>query len=65
MNDKPGLDIAEIEARIARNLGRLMFAARWLMAPIYIGLLAVLAMLCRIGLDRRGSKPPPQIVIQY
>jgi uncharacterized protein (TIGR00645 family) len=43
MSDKP-LDITVIEARVARNLGRIMFAARWLMAPIYIGLLFALAL---------------------
>lgn len=43
MSDKP-IDIAAIEARVARNLGRIMFAARWLMAPIYIGLLFALAL---------------------
>jgi len=33
------------EARIRRNMGRVMFAARWLVAPIYLGLLVVLALL--------------------
>jgi uncharacterized protein (TIGR00645 family) len=33
-----------LEARIRRNMGRVMFAARWLLAPIYLGLLAVLAL---------------------
>jgi hypothetical protein len=37
----------------------------WLYLGLACNLLAVLAMLCRIGLDQRGSKPPPQIVIQY
>ncbi len=37
----------------------------WLYLGLTCNLLAALAMLCRIGLDRRGSKPPPQIVIQY
>jgi uncharacterized protein (TIGR00645 family) len=34
-----------VEARIRRNMGRAVFAARWLLAPIYLGLLVVLAML--------------------
>jgi uncharacterized protein (TIGR00645 family) len=33
-----------LEARIRRNMGRVMFAARWLLAPIYLGLLVVLAL---------------------
>jgi hypothetical protein len=37
----------------------------WLYLGLTCNFLAVLAMLCKIGLDRRGSKPPPQIVIQY
>jgi uncharacterized protein (TIGR00645 family) len=32
------------EARMRRDMGRAMFASRWLMAPIYLGLLAVLAL---------------------
>jgi uncharacterized protein (TIGR00645 family) len=34
-----------IEARIRRNMGRVMFAARWLIAPICLGLLVVLALI--------------------
>jgi uncharacterized protein (TIGR00645 family) len=34
----------DIEARIRRNLGRLIFLARWIMAPIYLGLLASLCL---------------------
>lgn len=45
MSNTPATDISVLEARIRRNLGRIMFAARWLMAPIYLGLLAVLALL--------------------
>jgi hypothetical protein len=37
----------------------------WLYAGLLCNFLAVLMMLCRLGLDRRGSKPPPRIVIQY
>jgi uncharacterized protein (TIGR00645 family) len=40
----PGSAMHAIEARSRRELGRLMFAARWLMAPIYLGLLVVLAL---------------------
>jgi uncharacterized protein (TIGR00645 family) len=31
--------------RLERNLGRVLFATRWLMAPIYVGLLASLVLL--------------------
>ena len=44
MTDRPTFDIEVIEARFRRNMGRTMFAARWLVAPIYLGLLAVLAL---------------------
>ena len=37
----------------------------WPYLAIACNLLAVLALLCRAALDSRGSKPPPQIVIQY
>ena len=37
-----GLD--QLEERVRRNLGRLMLAARWIMAPRYVGgLLLVVA----------------------
>jgi uncharacterized protein (TIGR00645 family) len=35
----------DIEARIRRNLGRVMLTARWIMAPIYLGLLAALVLI--------------------
>src|ERR1700733_11012635 len=44
MIDKPAFDIEVIEARIRRNMGRAMLAARWLVAPIYLGLLGVLGL---------------------
>jgi uncharacterized protein (TIGR00645 family) len=44
MTDTPSLDISVLEARIRRNVGRMMFATRWVMAPIYLGLLVVLAL---------------------
>ena len=37
-------DLAGLEERIRRNLGRVMVAARWIMAPLYIGLLAGLVL---------------------
>ncbi len=37
--------IHAIETRIRHNMGRVMFAARWLVAPMYLGLLVVLALL--------------------
>jgi uncharacterized protein (TIGR00645 family) len=45
MTDISATDIGALEARIRRNVGRIMFATRWVMAPIYLGLLAVLALL--------------------
>ncbi len=45
MSDKPPFSIEVIEQRIQRNLGRAMFAARWIMAPIYVGLLVALLMI--------------------
>jgi uncharacterized protein (TIGR00645 family) len=35
----------DVPTRITQSLGRLMFAARWVMAPIYIGLLVGLVLL--------------------
>ena len=37
----------------------------WLYLAVTCNLLAVLAMLARMALDRRGDKPPPRFVIQY
>jgi hypothetical protein len=37
----------------------------WLYLGVLCDVLAALAVLCRIGLERRGPKPPPRIVIQY
>ncbi len=34
----------DLEERIRRNVGRTMFAARWIMAPIYLGLLVALVL---------------------
>ncbi len=35
----------DLPTRLTQGLGRVIFAARWLMAPIYIGLLLALALL--------------------
>jgi uncharacterized protein (TIGR00645 family) len=43
MSDKPAWATV-MEERVRRNAGRLMFAARWIMAPIYLGLLIALAL---------------------
>ncbi len=45
VRDMSSVEIGEIEARIRRNVGRMMFAARWVMAPIYFGLLGVLLLI--------------------
>jgi uncharacterized protein (TIGR00645 family) len=34
----------DLESRIRRNAGRVMFTARWIMAPIYLGLLLALIL---------------------
>jgi len=44
MNDQPSLTMSVIEERIRRNVGRVMFAARWITAPIYLGLLVALVL---------------------
>jgi uncharacterized protein (TIGR00645 family) len=45
MSDEPGAWIGVIEERVRRHAGRAMFAARWIMAPIYLGLLVALALI--------------------
>jgi uncharacterized protein (TIGR00645 family) len=45
MSDEPAAWIAVIEERVRRNVGRFMFAARWIMAPIYLGLLVALGLI--------------------
>ena len=45
MNDEPAGWIVGVEARTRRNVGRALFAARWIMAPIYVGLLVALALI--------------------
>jgi hypothetical protein len=37
----------------------------WLYLGVLCNFLAAMAVLCRITLEKRGSKPPPRIVIQY
>jgi len=44
MSNKITDPVAAFEERIQRNLGRAMFAARWIMAPMYVGLLVALLM---------------------
>ena len=44
MSEQSAPAIQALEARVRRNMGRVMFAARWLVAPIYLGLLVVLAL---------------------
>jgi uncharacterized protein (TIGR00645 family) len=43
MSDK-GARTPSIEESARRSVGRLMFASRWIMAPIYVGLLIALAL---------------------
>ncbi len=45
MNDAATRPISETELRrLEPNLGRVLFATRWLVAPIYLGLLASLVL---------------------
>jgi uncharacterized protein (TIGR00645 family) len=49
MTESPASPIATpsiqvLDARVRRNVGRVMFVSRWLMAPVYLGLLAVVAL---------------------
>ncbi len=44
MSDKPSPGI-DMEERMRRNVGRALFAARWIMAPIYLGLLVALVLI--------------------
>jgi uncharacterized protein (TIGR00645 family) len=45
MSDEPAAWIGAFEERVRRNAGRFMFTARWIMAPIYLGLLVALALI--------------------
>ena len=45
MSDRSASDIEAFEERVRRNLGRAMFAARLIMAPIYLGLLVALVLI--------------------
>ncbi len=45
MSDDKALWLGVVEERVRRNAGRLMFTARWIMAPIYLGLLVALALI--------------------
>jgi uncharacterized protein (TIGR00645 family) len=45
MSDKTVSAIEVLEERVRRNLGRVMFTARWIMAPIYLGLLVALVLI--------------------
>jgi uncharacterized protein (TIGR00645 family) len=45
MSDEPAAWLTAFEDRARRNLGRVMFVARWIMAPLYLGLLAGLLLL--------------------
>ena len=37
----------------------------WMYLALLFNLLAVLAVILRLGLDRRGNKPPPKILLHY
>jgi uncharacterized protein (TIGR00645 family) len=45
MSDEPAAWIAVMEERVRRSAGRFMFTARWIMAPIYLGLLVALGLI--------------------
>ncbi len=45
MSDETLSAIEVLEERVRRNLGRVMLTARWIMAPIYFGLLLALILI--------------------
>jgi hypothetical protein len=58
--------LAEVEYKEDQELAKFnLERTSWLYLGLTANCLAVLAMLAHIGLERRGSKLPPRIVIQY
>jgi hypothetical protein len=55
------IDFKEDQELARFNLER----TSWLWLALLLNLLVVVAMLARSGLERRGNRPPPRIVIQY
>lgn len=45
MSDRPLPALEAFDERVRRNLSRVMFTARWIMAPIYLGLLVALMLI--------------------
>ena len=45
MSDRTIIAVEGFEERMRRSLGRVMFTARWIMAPIYLGLLVTLVLI--------------------
>jgi hypothetical protein len=55
------LDYLEQQERARYNVHR----TTWLYLALWLHVLAILAIAARAGLDRRGTRPPPRIVVQY
>jgi hypothetical protein len=55
------LDYLEQQERARYNIHR----TTWLYLALWLHVLAILAIAARAGLDRRGTKPPPRVVVQY
>ena len=45
MSDKTAAWASDFESHVRRSVGRMMFTARWIMAPIYFGLLIALVLI--------------------
>jgi hypothetical protein len=54
-------DNLEQQERARYNVHR----TTWLYLALWLHVLAILAIAARAGLDRRGTKPPPRVVVQY
>jgi hypothetical protein len=56
----------EIEFRADQELSKFnLERTSWFELAVGLHLLVVLAMAGRFWLDRRGTKPPPRLVLQY
>jgi hypothetical protein len=58
--------LEKVEFKEGQELARYnLERTSWLWLALLLNLLVVVAMLARSGLERRGNRPPPRIVIQY
>lgn len=54
-------EVQRVNVRVARNLGRAVFAARWIMVPIYLGLLLSLILIAEKVLQKLIEAVPKLI----